>query len=180
MLKTSNAWKFVAIATLVSVMASPAHAQSGAVSSGTAVSSRSTLPNDFGIELLGRCLLYNFSYQRMVTSILGIEAAASGLGSGSTTGEGSASLLLGSLGGRLYFLPKRNASPFVTGGMVLINASTDSGPFGSDNATGDYGYTGLGFEFRSPAGFLFRGTAYGLVSEGGYFIWPGLTVGYAF
>jgi hypothetical protein len=43
-----------------------------------------------------------------------------------------------------------------------------------------YSQFGLGFEFRSSGGFLFRGTAYGLISGGGYFIWPGLTVGYAF
>jgi hypothetical protein len=38
----------------------------------------------------------------------------------------------------------------------------------------------LGFEFRSPGGFLFRGTAYSLIAGGGWFIWPGLSVGYAF
>jgi len=60
----------------------------------------------------------------------------------------------------------------------LVSASTNSGPF--DNATDFYGDVGLGFEFRSTGGFLFRGTAYVLFANGGYFIWPGISFGYAF
>jgi hypothetical protein len=58
-----------------------------------------------------------------------------------------------------------------------VTAGTDTGPF-DDSAT--YGYAGLGFEFRAESGFLFRGAAYGLFSGGGFWIWPGLTIGYAF
>jgi hypothetical protein len=169
----------LAAVLLVSGMAAPAAGQSGTDDADTPKSVRMKLPNDFGVELLGRCILYNFSYQRMLIPMLGLEASVSGLGSGSTEGGESASLMFGSAGGRFYFMNKA-ASPFVTGGVVVLSASTDTGPFGSENATANYGYTGVGFEFRSPGGFLFRGTAYGLVASGGYFIWPGLTVGYAF
>lgn len=144
------------------------------------LSTRMALPNDVSVELLGHSLLYSFSYQRMVSPMFGLEASIAGLGSGSTSGGGGGSLVLGTVGGRLYFLKDKDASPFVTGGGVFANVSTDAGPFGSDSSSGSFGYTGLGFEFRSPSGFVFRGTVYGLIGGGGYFIWPGLSVGYAF
>jgi hypothetical protein len=165
--------------SLATLLPHPAAGQPGDGGTGGSGTVRTALPNDFGIELLGRSIIYNFSYQRLVTPALGLEATIAGLGSGSTTDDEGGSLLFGSLGGRFYFVDK-NASPFVTGGVVLLSASTDAGPFGSDQATATYGYSGLGFEFRSLSGFLFRGTAYGLVADGGYFIWPGLTLGYAF
>ncbi len=144
------------------------------------LTTRTALPNDVSVELLGHSLLYSFSYQHMVSPLFGLEASIAGLGSGSTSGGGGASLVLGTVGGRLYFLKDKDASPFVTGGGVFANVSTDAGPFGSDSSSGSFGYTGLGFEFRSSSGFLFRGTVYGLIGGGSYFIWPGLTVGYAF
>ncbi|MGH7544753.1 MAG: hypothetical protein ACREKI_01060 [Gemmatimonadota bacterium] len=80
---------------------------------------------------------------------------------------------------KFYPIPK-DGSLYVTGGAVLLTASSDAGPFGEEEAADFYGQVGLGFEFRSTGGFLIRGTAYGLFAEGEYFIWPGLSVGYAF
>ncbi len=131
--------------------------------------SRTTLRNDFGIELLGKALLYSFSYQRMVTPALGLQAGLAALG---TTGT---AVVILPLGGKLYFVPK-NGSPFITGGIVILTGTVDSGPVESDT----FGYAGLGFEYRSRSGFLFRGTAYSLFAGGEFFIWPGLHVGYAF
>lgn len=114
----------------------------------------------------------------MLYAHLGLEVSASALGSGSTSGDGSETLLFGSLGGRLY-VTRKEGSPFLTAGVVLASLSTDAGPFGEDNASGSYGYVGPGLESRARGGMLFRGTAYGLIAEGGFFIWPGLTVGCA-
>ncbi len=133
--------------------------------------SRTTLKNDFGIELLGKAALYSFSYQNMVTPQLGLQAGLAALGGSATDGT----VVFLPIGGKFYFVPK-DGSPFVTAGMVLLTGSSDSGPI--ESAT--YGYAGLGFEFRSKGGFLFRGTAYGLISGGEFFIWPGLHIGYAF
>ena len=136
---------------------------------------RATMRNDVGIELLGKAVVYSFSYQRMVGSSLGLEIAVGALGgSGSSS---SSTLLFVPLSAKFYLIPK-DGTLYVTGGPVLVSASTTSGPF--DTATDFYGSLGLGFEFRSTGGFLFRGTAYGLFANGGYFIWPGLSVGYAF
>lgn len=158
-------------------LAGPAVGQAAAGDS--SLLTRTTLPNDFDVELGGHSLIYSFSYQRMVSPLFGLEGSIAGLGSGSTTGGGGGSLVLGSVGGRLYFLQK-NASPFVTAGGVFANASTDSGPFSSSSSSASYGYTGLGFEVRLPSGFMFRATVYGLIHGGDYLIWPGLAVGYAF
>ncbi|MFH1700400.1 MAG: hypothetical protein ABIE07_07405 [Candidatus Zixiibacteriota bacterium] len=132
---------------------------------------RSTLRNDFGLELLGKAALYSFNYQYMVTPMIGLEAGLSALGGSAT----DATVFFVPVGGRIYLVPK-NGSPFLTGGLVYLNGTSDAGPLDSET----YGYGGLGFEFRSQSGFLFRGTAYGLIAGGEFFIWPGLNVGYAF
>ena len=138
--------------------------------------SRLEYPNDFGFELAGKSLVYSFTYQRMLNHFIGIEGGISAIGGGDS--DDNATVLFFPLGAKAYLLPK-NGSPFITGGIVFINASVDSGPF-DESASSSYAYAGLGFEFRAEGGFIFRGTAYGLISEGSFFIWPGLHVGYAF
>ena len=133
--------------------------------------SRATLKNDVGVELLGKAALYSFSYQRMVTPSVGLQAGLAVLGGSAT----DATVVFVPLGGKLYFVPK-SGSPFLTGGIVWLTGSADSGPI--ESAT--YGYAGLGFEYRSTGGFVFRFSAYGLIADGEYFIWPGLHFGYAF
>jgi hypothetical protein len=91
--------------------------------------------------------------------------------------SGSTSIVFVPVSAKLYLIP-RDGTLYLTGGAVLVTASTSSGPF--DTATDFYGDVGLGFEFRSAGGFLFRGTAYVLFADGGYFIWPGISFGYAF
>lgn len=136
---------------------------------------RATMPNDVGIELLGKAAVYSFSYQRMVGNSLGLEVALGALGGGGSST--SSTLLFIPVSAKFYLIPK-DGTLYLTGGAVLVSASTTSGPF--DNATDFYGDVGLGFEFRSSGGFLFRGTAYALFAGGGYFIWPGISLGYAF
>ncbi len=138
--------------------------------------SRRSLRNDFGIELLGKAAIYCFSYQYMLSHPLGVEVGLSALGGGSAADN--ATIIFIPVGAKYYFVPK-HGSPFLTGGVVIVSASVNSGPFG-DSGSDTYFYTGLGFEYRSPGGFMFRGTAYGLIAGGGFFIWPGLYVGYAF
>jgi hypothetical protein len=136
---------------------------------------RATMRNDVGIELLGKALAYSFSYQRMLNNSLGLEVAVGALGGGGSST--SSTLLFVPVSAKFYLIPK-DGTLYLTGGAVLVSASTNSGPF--DNATDFYGDVGLGFEFRSTGGFLFRGTAYVLFANGGYFIWPGISFGYAF
>lgn len=138
---------------------------------------REKLPNDIGIELLGKAVLYSFYYQRTINRTMALEAGLSALGGGSD--DDSSTIIFLPIGARFYAIPK-NGTFFLCGGAVFVTATTDSGPFGDDSASGSYGYLGPGMEFRSESGLLFRGTAYGLIAEGGFFIWPGLAVGYSF
>ena len=135
---------------------------------------RERLKHDVGIELLGKAALYCFNYQYTVNRQIGLEAGLGAFGGG--TGEGNATVLFFPLGAKFYLIPK-DGSLYLTAGATLVSAGTDSGPF---DDTGGYGYGGLGFEFRSETGFTFRGTAYALFSGEGFFIWPGLTLAYAF
>ncbi len=135
---------------------------------------RELLPNDVGIELLGKALLYSFTYQYTASSTFAVDLGFGALGGGA--GGDSETILFFPVGAKLYLIPK-DGSIYLGGGMVLVTGTTDSGPF--DEST-SYGYVGPGFEFRSDSGLLFRGSAYGLINDGGFFIWPGLTVGYAF
>jgi hypothetical protein len=153
----------------------------GAVSRGHAQGAettlvRATMRNDVGIELLGKALIYSFSYQRMVGTSFGLEAGLGALGGGSSSSNTTIAFF--PLSAKVYLIPK-DGTLYLTGGAVLVTAAASSGPF-DNSATDFYGHAGLGFEFRSSGGFLFRGTAYGLFGGGGYFIWPGITVGYAF
>jgi hypothetical protein len=161
----------IVVAILLAVVVSRADAQ-GAGSP----SARATLRNDVGIELLGKAAIYSFYYQRMVTTGLGLEAGLGALGGGSSTDN--TLLVFVPVGAKAYLIP-RDGSLFLTGGAVLASSVVNEGPFDGD-ASDFYGYVGLGFEFRSKGGFLFRAAAYGLFAEGAYFIWPGVTFGYAF
>ncbi len=146
-------------------------------------STRETLPNDVGIELAGKSIIYTFHYQRMIGNAIGLEAGLSALGGG--TSDANVTVVFVPLGAKLYLIPK-DGSVYVAGGVVPITASLKSPIEPSDDDGSDhdkwstYSYLGLGMEYRSKSGLLFRGTAYGLIAGGGFFIWPGLTVGYAF
>lgn len=135
---------------------------------------RERLRSDVGIELLGKAAVYSFYYQYMATKMLGLEAGFGALGGGSS--DDNATIAFFPIGAKLYLIPK-DGSLYLNGGITIVTAGTDSGPF--DDST-SWGFAGLGFEFRSEGGFLFRGAAYGLFAGDGFFIWPGLTLGYAF
>ena len=170
---------YVCFILLLLACAIPATAAAQAASS---VGIRQALPNDISIELLGRSIVYTFDYQRMIGNSIGLEAGLSALGGG--TSDNNATVVFVPLGARLYLIPK-DGSVYLTGGVVLLTASFHSSLVPAeddeeDDKSSSYSYLGLGMEYRSKGGLLFRGTAYGLIMGGGFFIWPGLTVGYAF
>jgi hypothetical protein len=128
---------------------------------------RTTHPNDVGFELVGKGLLGSFAYQRMITPLVGLQVGFSG---------SSETQALIPVGGKFY-LPLGNASPFVTGGMVLVRTPDEtSGPIETETfpllrrlvensdpvQTETIPYAGLGYEFRSNGGFFYRATLYAL------------------
>jgi len=137
--------------------------------------SRAKLRHSTGVELLGNSLLYSFYYQYMMSQATGAEFGLAFYGSGD--GDDSFFLAFVPVGLKLYPVAK-NGSPFLAVGGVLLTSSTDIGPF-DDDASTIYGYLGPGFEYRSDGGFTFRFAAYGLLFDGGFLVWPGLTFGYS-
>jgi len=163
---------------------------------------RSTRPNDFGIELLGNGLVGSFSYQRMITPLVGLQVGFFG---------SSETQVIIPLGGQRNYT-RRNASPFATGGIVLWRSSdATSGPIDTEifpllrrlveNSdpieTESIPYVGLGYEVRSNGGFFYSATLYALFLNeeqvlsnndadwplpmvGRVIVWPGLYFGYAF
>jgi hypothetical protein len=136
---------------------------------------RTNKPNDFTIGLGGQCLIYNLAYQRVLTPNFALEAAVSYIGGGSSDDAVSAFFLSG--GARLYMLTK-DATPYIAGGVVWATADTDAGPF--DGQGGFYGYVSPGFEYRSSGGFVLRGGVYFILANGGFVVWPGISLGVAF
>jgi len=141
---------------------------------------RAEKPNDFSLELAGKCFIYSFTYQRMIVPAFGLEVGASYIGGG--TGEGSAGVMFLSGGGRFYLLNK-NTSPYLSGGLVWVSTGTNAGPL-SGGGSGVYYYVSPGFEMRMAGGFLFRAGVnfiiVGIEEETGFFVWPGLSLGVAF
>ena len=134
--------------------------------------SRAEKPNDFTLELGGRCIIYALSYQRIMSEQIGLEIGASMIG-----GTGGSVIFLS--GGARFYLMKKNATPCLAGGIVFITAATSAGPFSDDSESGVYFYASPGFEYRTSGGFLLRASVNFLIEEG-FFVWPGLTLGIAF
>lgn len=165
---------FAAIGAAVLLCTTPALSHAQTTSS---ANTRATMPNDVAVEAGGKALIYSFSYQRMLTTGVGLEAGLGALGGGSA--NSNTTLIFIPVGAKLYLIP-RNTSVYLTAGAVFATAkTTDKGPFGG-NGSDAYGQVGIGFESRSSGGFLVRGTVYTLFYSGSYFIWPGLSVGFAF
>lgn len=132
---------------------------------------RADKPNDFTLELGGRCIAYSLSYQRIFAEQIGLEFGASILG-----GTDASVIFLS--GGARFYLTKSTAAPYLTGGIVFITAQTSAGPFDASDS-GVYFYASPGFEYRSTGGFVFRAGVTFLIKEG-FFVWPGITLGVAF
>lgn len=132
---------------------------------------RATLPNAVDLELLGKCLIYSFSYQRMVAEPLGLEGGVS------LFGDQEESIFFFTLGTKVYFLQK-DASPFIGVGYTGATNATEKGPL--NEGVNGFGYIGPGFEYRSEGGFVARGTVYALITGNGVQMWPGVSIGIAF
>jgi len=133
-------------------------------------------PNDFTLELGGRCLLYSLSYQRMLGKMAALEVGASMIG-GATEGTGTSVIFL-SGGGRIYLM-RNNISPCIAGGAVYVTGVVDTGPFEA-TGSGVYFYLTPGFEYRMSGGFVFRGGVNFLIKGSSFFVWPGIALGIAF
>ena len=137
---------------------------------------RTEKPNDFTLGLGGQCLLYNLAYQRALTPNVALEVGVSYLGAGASLDDSVSAFFLS--GGARFYMLKKDASPYLSGGVVWVSADTDAGPF--DGEGNFYGYISPGFEYRASGGFVFRGGVYFIFISGAFFVWPGISLGIAF
>ncbi len=136
-------------------------------------------PNVVGGEILGRGLLYGIFYDRAMSDV-----TAAGFSFGTVSNSlGSTALLIPAYFN--YYFAKDESSVFATGGITLLaNANSVVGTSPKvGNVTFSSGAViptaGLGFEDRGDAGFLFRATAYAMISSN-LSLWAGFSFGYAF
>lgn len=146
---------------------------------------RVTNPTSIGVEVLGRGLLYSVDFDQVVTEDLaaGVGFGTSGTKTLSGADTGVTATLIPVYAN--YYFAREHGSLFATGGFTVV---TNSGSVsGLKSSAGNLEFTssvmfpsfGLGYEARSDAGFLFRGTGYGLV--GAKLVpWLGVSFGYAF
>lgn len=137
---------------------------------------RSTKPNDFTIELGGKCLIYSLGYQRNISPNFALDTSISYIGGG-TSGDSAGVFFL--TGGVRYYMLKKDTSPYLSGGIAWASAGTDAGPF-NDSASTAYFYVSPGFEYRASGGFVFRGGVYLILVKSSFVVWPGLSLGIAF
>jgi hypothetical protein len=138
---------------------------------------RTEKPNDFTIELGGKCVLYSVNYSRTIGPSFALTAGASYFGASDFEESWGVFFLTGGL--RAYMI-KKDATPYIEGGVVWISAGTNAGPFGADTESGTYFYVSPGFEFRSMGGFVFRGGVNLLIINSTFAVWPGIHLGIAF
>lgn len=147
---------------------------------------RSYFPNVLSVEALGKGLLISLNYDRMLDADF-----AAGFGIGRTRTEADASgkageAILVPLYLNYYFRSwAGDFSPYLTGGVDVVLGADELEGQGASPSTLQFPgthvipFAGVGYEYRSPINFTFRGTAYLLLGDG-LAPWFGLSVGYAF
>jgi len=155
------------------------------VSQARAAHVRVSNPNAVGIEFFGRGLLYSFYYDRVASDDM---VAGFGFGTvsmhdlaGNDTGK-TATLVPVYLN---YYFIRDGMSPFLTAGATIVADADDVKNLKSSVGGIEFGTNalmpsiGFGFESRTDAGFLVRGTAYGIYGKK-LQPWLGITFGYCF
>jgi len=153
--------------------------------SAQAAHTRVTNPNAFSAEFGGRGLLYSVGFDRVLNDNL-----VAGIAYGSVSLNNSQGLSADLSASMLpmyvnYYLTQDAGSFFATVGVNLIlNASNAAGYTASVNSL-EFSSSplmptfGIGYEYRSDAGFLARLAAYGMVNKN-FVPWGGISFGYSY
>jgi hypothetical protein len=144
-----------------------------------ASNTRVSNPSAIIFELGGRNLLYSIGYDRVLN-----ENFSAGVGFGTLTTNTNQSTSVIPVYVNYYFMQEAGSAYATAGADLLTNPTEISG---SNSNASSLKFTnspilphlGLGYEYRSDTGFLFRITAYGFVSSS-VTPWGGVTFGYSF
>jgi hypothetical protein len=156
--------------------------QRGLAATNTRVSS----PTAFLVELAGRGLLYSVNIDRVLS-----DDFSAGFGIGSVTMNDlngvsaniSATMIPAYVN---YYLMRDAGSVFVTGGINLVTNANTVKDLKSNAGNLEFSSTpihfnaGVGYEYRSDAGYLMRVTGYALYGGKKIAPWAGVALGYSF
>jgi hypothetical protein len=129
-------------------------------------------PNLVGGELLGRGIALTLNYERFLNNHIGL---------------GGGVMAIGTSGGTVGIVPLY--ASFLTGNTHSLYLSAGGAILGGGGAIQDYESTwilqgSLGYHFQSQNGFfirpLFTFNQAAKESNGGFLIWPGITIGGSF
>jgi hypothetical protein len=146
---------------------------------------RASNPSALSLELGGRGLLYSLNFDRVLSDNLaagfGIGTVTASLSNLTATSQSSPILPVYF---NFYFMQDAG-SLYVTGGADLL--TSPSSVSGLTSSPGGLGFSsspilltlGLGYEFRSDAGYLVRAAAYGVYGSS-LVPWGGISFGYSF
>lgn len=144
---------------------------------------RATNPSALSLELGGRGFLYSLNFDRVLNDNLAV-----GLGIGNVTAAGSNAVSQSSLVIPVYFsfyLMPDASSIYLTAGADLVTSASawaglTSSPGGLNFSSSPIiGNFGIGYEYRSDAGYLVRVTGYGIYGSS-LIPWGGISFGYSF
>ena len=127
------------------------------------------------MELLGRAGLYSFNYDYLIQDNLALGAGLSTYSLSS--GETRASTWVLPVYANYYFNQGEHRF-FATGGLSLISVSGQTSESNQIKGSGLGGTLGIGYEYKSRDGFLFRAAPYLMLGQasGG---WIGVSLGYS-
>jgi hypothetical protein len=139
-------------------------------------------PNALSLEAAGRGFLYSLNYDRSIGTFASIGAGFGYLDFSAI--DVSTSVLFVPLYANLYLFENQHR-PFVTAGMTFIRISGSVGGTILEDkfeasATAAVPMAGLGYEFRSGAGFLFRLSPYVMITPLAVIPWAGMSLGATF
>jgi hypothetical protein len=131
-------------------------------------------PNLVGVELLGRGLIYSVNYERNLTQRTGL-----GVGVAYWSID-KAHITIVPLFASWNPIGDRH-SLYLAAGTTLVNGRENS--FWFDNSESGFvaaATSSVGYQYRSPGGFVIRPALNILLSRHGNIAWPGLTIGRRF
>lgn len=139
--------------------------------------------NLFGVELIGRGIIYSVNYERLLTDRIG---AGGGISVLSVSGAGifgpshrSRTLIVPAY---LSWTPVGRAhSPYLAAGVTLSATTADEFLLGNTRVnSGAFGTFTVGYQYRSQRGIVIRPNVSQILIDGDNFWWPGITLGVSF
>lgn len=139
-------------------------------------------PNAISIELLGRAGVYSLNYDHLISDTVGLGFGLSyySLSARSTSGSSASGSIFVVPTYFNYYLASGPSHVFLTAGLDLIVASVTFEDASYFRGSGVAPIIGVGYEYRSAGGFLFRIALPYITFSDRVLLWGGVSLGAAF